>query len=70
MLVLHIAQVCQVSMICPCMLANSYETPASSGPAERPFSNTGKIFRPERCRITDKLFEKLMFIHCDELCDL
>ena len=39
--------------------------PASSGPVERLFSIGGKLFRPERCRLTDKKFEKLMNIKCN-----
>ena len=38
---------------------------ASSGPVERLFSIAGKIFRPERCRLTDTVFENLMFIKCN-----
>ena len=40
--------------------------PASSAPVERIFSLSGKIFRPERCSISDSLFENLMFIRCNE----
>ena len=36
--------------------------PASSAPTERVFSVAGKIFRPERCRLSSEVFEKLMFI--------
>lgn len=39
--------------------------PASSAPMEHLFSIAGKIFRPERCRLTDKIFENLMLIHCN-----
>ena len=39
---------------------------ASSASVERLFSIAGKIFRPERCRLSDELFEKLKFIHCNE----
>ena len=40
--------------------------PASSAPVERLFSIAGKVFRPERCRLTDKRFEELMFIRCNQ----
>lgn len=39
--------------------------PASSTPVERLFSIAGKVFRPERCRLSDKTFETLMFIKCN-----
>lgn len=39
--------------------------PASSAPVERLFSVAGKIFRPERCRLSDKTFETLMFVKCN-----
>ena len=40
--------------------------PASSAPVERLFSIAGKVFRPDRCSLTDKNFEKLMFIKCNK----
>ena len=36
--------------------------PASSAPVERLFSIAGKVFRPDRCRLSDKRFEELMFV--------
>ena len=39
--------------------------PASSAAVERIFSISGKIFRPERCRLSDTLFQNLMFIRCN-----
>lgn len=39
--------------------------PASSAPVERIFSIAGKIFRPERCRLNDQTFERLMMIKCN-----
>jgi len=41
-------------------------TPASSAPVERLFSIAGKVFRPERCRISDARFEELMFLRCNK----
>uniref|UniRef100_A0A1X7TYX7 HAT C-terminal dimerisation domain-containing protein n=1 Tax=Amphimedon queenslandica TaxID=400682 RepID=A0A1X7TYX7_AMPQE len=40
--------------------------PASSAAVERIFSIAGKIFRPERCSLSDKLFKDLMFVRCNE----
>lgn len=37
----------------------------SLAPVECIFSFASKIFRPERCCLTDKTFEKLMFIKCN-----
>ena len=39
--------------------------PASSAAVERLFSVAGKIYRPERCRLSDNKFEQLMFIKCN-----
>ena len=39
---------------------------ASSAPVERLFSVAGKVFRPERCRLTDNTFKILMFIRCNK----
>jgi hypothetical protein len=40
--------------------------PASSAPVERLFSVAGKVFRPERCRLKDTTFQKLMFLKCNK----
>ena len=40
--------------------------PASSSPMERLFSIAGKVFRPDRCCLKDKIFEELMFIRCNQ----
>ena len=40
--------------------------PASSAPVERLFSIAGKVFRPDRCRLKDKTFKRLMFIRCNK----
>ena len=39
--------------------------PASSGPVEWLFSVAGKVFQPDRCRLSDTLFEQLMFVICN-----
>ena len=39
--------------------------PSSSSLVERLFSIEGKVFTPEQCRLTDKIFEELMFIRCN-----
>lgn len=40
--------------------------PATSSPVERLFSVGGRVFKPDRCRLTDKRFETLMFIKCNK----
>ena len=40
--------------------------PASSAPVERIFSIAGKIFRPDRCSLSDKRFEHLMFVRTNK----
>lgn len=40
--------------------------PATSAPVERLFSIAGKVFRPERCRLSDNTFEMLMMIKCNK----
>ena len=40
-------------------------TPATSAPVERLFSIAGKIFRPDRCLLTDTTFETLLLIKCN-----
>ena len=39
---------------------------ASSASVERTFSIAGKVFRPDRCRLTDKNFETVMMIKCND----
>ena len=39
---------------------------ASSALVERLFSVAGKVFRPDRCRMSDKVFESLMMIKCGQ----
>ncbi|KAG7166748.1 Zinc finger BED domain-containing protein 4-like 5 [Homarus americanus] len=39
--------------------------PATSAPVERLFSIAGKLFRPERCNLSNKRFEQLMMIRCN-----
>ena len=39
---------------------------ASSAPVERLFSTAGKIFRPDRARLTDRQFEILMYNKCND----
>ena len=39
--------------------------PSSSSAVERLFSIAGKVFTPERCRLSDDRFEQLMFIRCN-----
>lgn len=40
--------------------------PASSGPVERIFSSAGKIFRADRCKLSDRVFSQLSFIKCNK----
>ena len=44
--------------------------PASSAPVERLFSIGGNIFRAERCTLSDKHFETLMYLKCNCSLDL
>uniref|UniRef100_A0A1X7V0Z2 HAT C-terminal dimerisation domain-containing protein n=1 Tax=Amphimedon queenslandica TaxID=400682 RepID=A0A1X7V0Z2_AMPQE len=37
--------------------------PASSAAVGRFFSVAGKVFRPDRCRLSDNTFQKLMFLN-------
>ena len=39
---------------------------ASSASVERTFSIAGKVFRPDRCRLTDRNFETTMMIKCND----
>lgn len=41
--------------------------PASSAPVERLFSIAGKVFRPDRCNMSDKNFQALMFVKCNKV---
>ena len=36
--------------------------PATSASVERLFSVAGRVYRPDRCRLSDKRFEYLLFI--------
>ena len=48
-------------------LARKYLTvPATSAPVKRLFSVTGKVFHPDRIRLTDTQFQRLMFIKCNK----
>ncbi len=47
-----------LSKIAECTLG----IPASSAAAERLFSIAGKVYRPERCHLSDNKFEQLVFI--------
>ena len=38
---------------------------ASSAPVERLFSVAVKVFRPDRCRLNNETFYRLMFVHCN-----
>ena len=40
--------------------------PATSAPVERLFSVAGRMFRADRCRLTDARFETLMFLKCNK----
>ena len=47
-------------------LASKYlKIPATSAPVEKLFSVAEKTFRPERCRLSNANFEKLMTIKCN-----
>jgi hypothetical protein len=48
------------------MAKTALSIPASSAPVERIFSTAGKIFRPERTRLTSEKFETLVFIKCNK----
>ena len=47
------------------MLSQYLQIPASSAPIERLFSIAGQVFRPERCSLSNKLFETVRFIRCN-----
>ena len=50
-----------------CKLARRYLSfPASSGPVERIFSSTGKIFRADRAKLSDHVFSQLSFMKCNK----
>ena len=55
--------------MCPVLAKLAKEVlavPASSAPVECLFSIVGKVFTPERCRLTDSRFEQFMFIRCND----
>ena len=43
-------------------------TSATSAPVERIFSQRGIIMRPYRAKMTDSLFETLVFSKCNSVC--
>lgn len=47
------------------MACQYLQIPASSASVERVFSIAGKIFRPDRCNLSDDMFEQLVFIACN-----
>ncbi|XP_048735601.2 uncharacterized protein LOC125651020 [Ostrea edulis] len=55
----------QNSLILSAMVCKFLTIPASSAPVEQLFSIGGTIFRPERCRLADQTFERLMNIKCN-----
>ena len=48
------------------LACNYLAMPASSAPVERLFSVAGKVFKPERCCLSDARFEQLMMIRCND----
>ena len=44
------------------------QIPASSTPVEHVLSIAGKIFRPDRCNLSDDIFEQLIYIACNSNC--
>ena len=59
-------QNCAMQFPCLSRFACKYlAMPASSAPVERLFSVAGKVFRPERCCLSDYRFEQLMMIRCN-----
>ena len=53
------------------LVSSTYEGAPSStyegvpAPVERLFSIAGKIFRPDKCSMKDKTFERLIMIKCN-----
>ena len=50
----------------PALAFRYLAVPASSAHLDRIFSIAGKIFRPERCSLSDERFEQVMFVRINK----